>query len=128
MPKKLGIHEGTRFAVVRAPPGFAKILGTLPKGAVMATQPDETVEVAIYFAKDRRELEERFEAIAARLSPTSALWICWPKKTSGVKTDVDEKVVRATGLAEGWVDVKVCAIDETWSGLKFVVRLENRPR
>ncbi|MBC7853819.1 MAG: DUF3052 family protein, partial [Pirellulaceae bacterium] len=76
----------------------------------------------------RKKLEQEFARQAGRLKPTGGLWVCWPKKASGVKTDLTEDIVREVGLAAGLVDNKVCAVDETWSGLRFVIRLAERKK
>ncbi len=84
--------------------------------------------MALLFARTRAELVRRFEPLAARIAPDGSLWVAWPKKASGVATDLGEAYVREHGLDVGLVDVKVCAVDETWSGLRFVYRLKDRPR
>jgi hypothetical protein len=84
------------------------------------------LDVIVFFTKSRAELERRFGKLASALEPAGALWIAWPKRSSGVATDLDENVLREVGLPQGLVDTKVCAVDDTWSGLKFVIRKENR--
>jgi hypothetical protein len=127
LPKKLGIREGARLALVRAPQGFEHTLGNLPPGVLVHEQARGRLDVIVFFATRRRELERRFPAFARALVPDGGLWVSWPKRTSGVATDVTENVAREVGLAAGLVDNKVCAIDDTWSGLRFVYRLEDRP-
>jgi hypothetical protein len=126
LPKKLGIKPGSKLGVFDAPSGFPKSLGALPDGVVQTTSLRGSLDVAIFFTKSKSVLEKRFAALAKAIAPAGSLWISWPKKSSGEKTDLDENVVRAVGLHRGLVDVKVCAVDETWSGLKFVVRLKDR--
>jgi hypothetical protein len=126
LPQKLGIKAGTRLGLFEAPPGFAATLGALPDGVTKTTALKGSLDVAIFFTTSRAALEKRFAALAKAIAPAGALWISWPKKASGKKTDLDENVVRAVGLDGGLVDVKVCAVDETWSGLKFVVRVKDR--
>lgn len=112
----------------RPPSGFERTLGTLPPGAQLAL-PSRSGEpdLILLFVRDRKSLEGRLAPAIARMGPATALWVCWPKKSSPLATDVDENVVRAAGLAAGVVDVKVCAVDADWSGLKLVYRLKDRP-
>lgn len=120
---KLGIKDGTRTLLVGAPdlPGLA-----LPPGAtVHRRRGGGDYDVVVLFAPDARALE-RFEALIPSVSTAGALWACWPKRSSGVPTDLDEAIVRAHGLGAGLVDVKIAAIDTTWSGLKFVRRRSDR--
>ena len=126
LPGKLGIKADDRVLMIGAPEGFD--LGPLPGGiAVHGRQGQIRYDVVLLFCPDRATLERWFEPLMASLNPTSALWVAWPKKASKVATDVGENVVRSHGLAAGMVDVKVCAIDAVWSGLKFVYRLSDRP-
>ncbi|HYV48537.1 MAG TPA: DUF3052 domain-containing protein [Myxococcaceae bacterium] len=128
LPKKLGLKEKQRLALVNAPAGFS--LGALPDEVETATslKGKQPLDVIVLFVRARAELEKQFVPASKRLTPAGRLWVAWPKKASGVKTDLTEDVARQVGLPEGLVDNKVCAIDETWSGLQFVWRLENRPR
>jgi hypothetical protein len=126
--KKLGLKEGFRVAFPGAPEGFDATLGPLPEGAAVDHGTVGVLDAAVLFARSRGELSERFPGSAARVGPFGTLWVAWPKKSSGVATDLTENVVRDVGLSCGLVDVKVCAIDDTWSGLKFVTRLQDRPR
>jgi hypothetical protein len=129
LPKKLGIKPGHRVAFPGAPPEFAAALGELPADVAHAdTAEGGKVDVAVLFATAADELRAAFGAWGPAVAPAGALWIAWPKKASGVATELTEDRVRETGLAAGMVDVKVCAIDATWSGLKFVYRLKDRPR
>jgi len=122
---KLGIKAGSTIAILGAPRGYERTLGKLPpiKRSAQATGPLDFVQ---FFTKERRELERRFAALAGALTPAGMLWISWPKKASGVTTDLTEDLIRAIGLAHGLVDVKVAAVDDVWSGLKFVRRLKDR--
>lgn len=126
LPKKLGIVPGAVCAFVSAPPEFAEAIGDLPADAVVRARAKGPLNVVVLFTKSRADLARRFAAVAAELAPAGGLWVAWPKKTSGVATDLTEDVVRAVGLAAGLVDNKVCAIDATWSGLRFVIRLKDR--
>ena len=123
--RKLGLKPGAAFAVEDAPPGFDATLGALPDGAVRAAA-GALVDVLIAFHRTRHELEASFTRQARRVVPSGAYWIAWPKRSSGVPTDLTEDALREIGLPAGMVDNKVCAIDATWSGLRFVVRRENR--
>ena len=126
--KKLGIGEGHRVAILRAPDSFAETLGELPDGVKIVGAGKSEVDVAILFTRSRAELEKGLRGAAARLNPKGGLWIAWPKKASKIATDMNENVAREVILPTGLVDNKVCAIDEIWSGLRFVLRVENRPR
>jgi hypothetical protein len=134
LPKKLGIKPGTRLGLVGAPDDFAETLGELPDDVSpkrIARDKDQ-FDVIVCFARSSKDLARELPALPARLHPTGGLWIAWPKKTASksaaLPTDLTGAEVRARGLATGLVDNKVCAIDETWSGLRFVVRLTARPR
>jgi len=130
LPQKLGIKPGHRVALLAAPPGFERVLGKLPADVSVASALDgrSPFDVIVLFVASSAELLRRFRATAKRLEPSGGLWVAWPKKASGVTTDVTEDVVRAVALEAGLVDNKVCAIDATWSGLRNVVRLVDRPR
>jgi hypothetical protein len=124
LPRKLGIKEGHRVLLAAAPDGFD--LGPLPGVTVQRRATGSAYDVIVVFTPDRRALEKRFVPLTARLVSNGGLWVAWPKRSSGLATDLDENVVRDVGLAAGLVDNKVCAIDATWSGLRFVVRLRDR--
>jgi len=124
---KLGIGEGARVAFLNAPAGFAEILGALPPGAEAVGGHDEPLDVAVLFVTERAVLGAAFAALTARMTPSGGLWVAWPKRASGVPSDLNESVAREIGLAAGLVDNKVCAINDTWSGLRFVYRLQDRP-
>jgi hypothetical protein len=129
LPRKLGIAEGDRVAFSHAPGGFRQILGPLPEGVAVRTRVRGPWDVIVAFLDRRSELERRFSALAAALEPDGGLWIAWPKGSSGVVTDLTEDVVRQVAITNGMVDNKVCAIDDTWSGLRLVYRLrDRRPR
>jgi len=122
--EKLGIKPGAKLKFVSEPKGFDALLGELPEGSRFAMS--GSLDLAMLFAKARSDLVKGFSRLRERLEPNGMLWVAWPKKTSGVETDLTEGVVRTFGLESGLVDVKVCAIDDTWSGLKFVRRLKDR--
>lgn len=119
LPKKLAIRPGAVVALLGAPPAFKRTLGTLPDGVRLQKKLRGQPDLALVFSKSRAELERRFSAAARALPEGGKLWLIWPKKASGVATDLTEPVVRAFGLSRGWVDYKICAVDETWSGLLF---------
>lgn len=123
---KLGIKAGTRVIALHAPSTYAALLGTLPEGATLHSRLSASSTFIHRFAIRRRELATEFPRIARALADPGSVWISWPKQASGVETDLTENVVRELGLAEGLVDVKVCAVDDVWSGLKFVRRVANR--
>jgi len=123
---KLGIKPGTRIAILNAPRGYRATLGSLPPGVVVASAARGTFPFIQFFTRSRSLLETKLGMLLGALEPDGALWISWPKKASGVPTDMTEDVVRAVALPTGLVDVKVAAVDEVWSGLKLVRRLRNR--
>jgi hypothetical protein len=124
--QKIGIKPGHRVLLRNHPASFVKDLGPLPEGAKSSDRLSGKANVVVYFTDKRAALEKDFARLSSTLVPDGMLWIGWPKKASGRPTDLTEDVVREIGLERGLVDVKVCAIDETWSGLKFVVRLKDR--
>ena len=126
LPKKLGIREDARAAFPGEPAGFRATLGALPDGAEVRTRARGPLDVIVAFFTRRAELAGRLDRLVANLAPDGGLWIAWPKRASGVETDITEDVVREEALPRGLVDNKVCAIDATWSGLKLVVRKELR--
>jgi hypothetical protein len=126
--KKLGIKEGFRVAFVGAPDDFDKDLGPLPAHVSKIARPQNSMDFVLLFAKSAAALKRDFPRFAKTLLPNGMLWIAWPKRASGVKTDLSDNNVREIGLNAGLVDVKVCAITEIWSGLKFVYRVEDRAK
>jgi hypothetical protein len=127
--QKIGIKPGHRLVLRNHPPSFLRDLGRLPDGVASSEKfsGKAKADVVVYFTEKRSALEKDFPSLAGKLEPNGMLWIAWPKKASGRLTDLNENIVRDTGLGCGLVDVKVCAVDETWSGLKFVIRLKDRP-
>jgi hypothetical protein len=121
LPKKLGIRDNYSVMLINPPNRFERKLDPLPAYTKIVDDPKDA-NVAILFAMSQAELARDFRPLATDLPEKTALWIAWPKKTSGVKTDLDGNIVREFGLDAGWVDYKVCAIDETWSGLCFARR------
>jgi hypothetical protein len=124
--KKLGFRPGWRVAVIGAPDDLGELLGDLPDGLRLVRRLSGELDAVWLFAVARRELERRLPDALARLPADGTLWISWPKRASGVSTDVTENVLREVVLPTGWVDIKVAAIDDTWSGLRFALRREQR--
>jgi hypothetical protein len=124
LPKKLGIKPAGRSLLINAPEDVADELGWARSASASA----QDLDFVLVFTKSAAELTKQFAKLACKLQPAGMMWVGWPKKASGVPSDLTEDVVRKIGLAAGLVDVKVCAIDETWSGLKFVYRLKDRPK
>lgn len=122
LTEKLGISPGMRIALLGAPRGYGVTLGRLPRGVKIRKTSRGPVALIQCFVRRRAELERRLPGLLRALAQGGALWISWPKRASGVVTDITEDVVRAVALPIGLVDVKVCAVDETWSGLKLVRR------
>jgi hypothetical protein len=125
--KKLGIKSGFNIALVNAPRDFALHLD-LPANVTINLKTRKPLDLALLFVKSEKQLTVGFSGYAARLTAAGMLWVAWPKKSSGVMTDLSETNVRTIGLAAGLVDVKICAVDDVWSGLKFVYRLKDRAR
>jgi hypothetical protein len=124
LPKKLGIKPQFRLAFFELP---ASVRSELKEAIASCTLTEHgPLDLAVIFAKSQAELRKEFVRFAGRLAPAGILWVSWPKKSSGVPTDLDENRVRQLGLDRGWVDVKVCAVNDIWSGLKFVIRLKDR--
>ena len=127
LPRKLGIKPGHRGLALGAPEGFADgTLGELPDGVALRTTARGTADVIVSFHDRRAELARRMPRLRELMEPAAGLWIAWPKRSSGVGTDLTEDLVRELALANRLVDNKVCAIDETWSGLRLVIRLRDR--
>jgi len=125
--KKLGIKEGFRVGLVNPPNNFLKTLGSLPENVKIVTRLTKPLDLIMLFSGSERSLKRDFPRLAAKIAANGMLWVAWPKKSSGVRTDLSFDNVQSVGLQAGLVDVKICAMDEVWSGLKFVYRLEVRP-
>jgi hypothetical protein len=130
LPKKLGIKEQSHVTFHQLPASVEEELKDVLKTCRVAkdSKGKEPLDFAMIFVKTAADLKERFADVSKRLAPPGMLWVSWPKKASGVPTDLNEDEVRKIGLAAGLVDVKVCAVDEVWSGLKFVSRLKDRAK
>jgi hypothetical protein len=124
--EKLGIKPGYRIALFNAPSGYEVTLGPLPENVITVNSGAHDLDLVQFFSASRDELERRFEMLAALIKSNGMLWIAWPKGASKIPTDLNENIIREIGLATGLVDVKVIAVDEQWSGLKFVYRLKDR--
>ena len=125
LPKKLGIKEDMRVGVLGAPDGFAATLGKLPDSVEVHDRLTNS-NIFVVFSRWSNELEAGFHGAMPHIPPNGPIWVAWPKKASGVETDLTENIMRELFLATGMVDNKVCAIDETWSALRFAVRKENQ--
>lgn len=126
LPKKLGIKDGFVVALPGVPADVKKELGDAFRGCHVVDAAGKDLDFVHLFVKTQAELKKNFGSWAKRLQPAGILWVSWPKKSSGVASDLDENRVREIGLAAGLVDVKVCAVNEVWSGLKFVIRVKDR--
>ena len=127
LAKKIGIKEGSRVALVNAPKDFQFDPKELPDSVDFIKGSAKSLDIVLYFVTAERALLKDFSKLAARLTANGMIWIAWPKKSSGVATDLTFDRVQRIGLDAGLVDVKICAVDDTWSGLKFVYRLKDRP-
>jgi len=126
LTQKLGIPSGTQVVVRGEPRSYLSLVGSLPPGIAVTSRLSTHSPFIHQFASRKSELRAEFPRLARALADQGMLWVSWPKKASGVETDLNENIVRELGLAQGLVDVKVCAVDEVWSGLKFVRRMANR--
>jgi hypothetical protein len=126
LPRKLGIKDNLRIGFINAPKTLASQLGELPPTTRIASRLSSPMDLVVLFVDREAELARQFPRVAKTLSKNGMLWVAWPKKSSGVPTDLSFENVQRIGLDCGLVDVKICAIDEVWSGLKFVYRLKDR--
>lgn len=124
---KLGIKSGFRVAVINAPEKYlSDTLGALPADVQVMQDLGDALDLIHFFTHESAELRDQFPRLKGQIKQTGGIWISWPKKSSKVPTDLDENIIREIGLDAGLVDVKVAAMDEVWSGLKFVIRLKDR--
>jgi hypothetical protein len=126
LAKKLGFKPGLRVAVIGAPTNYRKLLAPLPAGVDLGTRVGKSTDIVHLFTTSKAELAAKLPAWLKVLPTDAVIWVSWPKKTSKVPTDITEDTIRAVALPMGLVDIKVCAVDETWSGLKLVLRKELR--
>lgn len=128
LTRKLGIRPGVRLGLLGAPDGLQQTLGPLPDGVVVRRSAQGPLDLIVAFFVERAALERVFWTLCTAIDPAGGVWIAWPKRGSGMSTDLFEDAVREIGLAAGLVDNKVCAIDQVWSALRFVYRVADRPR
>jgi hypothetical protein len=128
LPKKLGVKENQRIGLVNKPSDFESLLGDLPVNVHVVKRLTAPLDLVLLFVVAERALAKQFPSIAKKIAPNGMIWVAWPKKSSGVPTDLSFERVQRIGLDCGLVDVKICAIDEVWSGLKFVLRLKDRKK
>jgi hypothetical protein len=126
LAKKLGFKAGFRAGFVNPPKGFEKEIGSLPDGVEICEILRKPLDLIVLFVDSKQMLKREFPRLAQKLVSNGMLWISWPKKASGLATDLSENIIREIGLEAGLVDVKVCAVNDIWSGLKFVYRLKDR--
>jgi hypothetical protein len=126
LPQKLGIKPGMIVVAIDPPEDYRKLLDPIPSGVNFATRPVGNTKFVHLFATRRSQLTNQLSILRRKIADDATLWVSWPKKSSGVATDITEDVIRAVALPLGFVDVKVCAVDEIWSGLKLMIRRENR--
>jgi hypothetical protein len=126
LPKKLGVKDNQRIALINEPKDFQKELGQVPPNSEIVKRLSAPLDLVLLFVDREKTLAKQFPALAKKLSTNGMIWVAWPKKSSGVPTDLIFERVQRIGLDCGLVDVKICAVDDTWSGLKFVIRLKDR--
>lgn len=126
LAQKLGIKADQQVAAIGAPKGYRKLLAPLPKGVAFTTEIAAEAPFIHLFVMERQDLKKKLTRLRPLLADAGVLWVSWPKKSSGVVTDITEDVIREVCLPLGFVDVKVCAVNETWSGLKLMIRRANR--
>jgi hypothetical protein len=126
LAKKLGIREGARLYVENAPRDYRKLVAPMPEGVKLVARPDRDTDLVHVFTKERKRLQAALRSWRGTLRDDAVIWLSWPKKSARVDTDITEDTIREMALPLGLVDVKVCAVDEVWSGLKLVLRREHR--
>jgi hypothetical protein len=126
LAQKLGIKPEQKVVTIGAPAGYRKLLAPLPKGISFTTEVAAAAPFVHFFVTKRSTLETELKRLRKLIADTGVVWVSWPKKSSGVTTDITEDVIREVALPLGFVDIKVCAVDDTWSGLKLMIRRENR--
>ncbi len=124
--KKLGIKEGFQAVILNQPEGYMDYIGELPAGVIVKNKLSGTADFVHFFTSKKNEFEKKFSSLKKALKPDGMLWVSWPKKSSKIPSDITEDIIRKIALDGGLVDVKVCAVDEVWSGLKLVYRLKDR--
>jgi hypothetical protein len=126
LPQKLGIKTGLTVVTINAPAKYRRLLAKIPDGVTFSDRLKPGSNFVHLFTKRRNELQKKMSILRDKISDDGTIWVSWPKKSSGISTDITEDVIREIALPLGFVDIKVCAVDETWSGLKLMIRRENR--
>jgi hypothetical protein len=126
LPQKLGIKPGLTVVAINAPANYRRLLGQIPDSITFSERLKSGSSFVHLFTSRRSEMQKKMSILRDKISDNGAIWVSWPKKSSGISTDVTEDVIREIALPLGFVDIKVCAVDETWSGLKLMIRRENR--
>ncbi|HAK06737.1 MAG TPA: DUF3052 domain-containing protein [Spartobacteria bacterium] len=126
LAQKLGIKPGIKVVLINAPANYRKLLGNFANGVEFISRVGTNANFIHFFTTHRSELEKQLRRLRTKIADSGTLWVSWAKKSSGVATDITEDVIREVALPLGFVDIKVCAVDETWSGLKLMIRRENR--
>jgi len=126
LPQKLGIKPGLTVVAINAPANYRRLLGQIPDSVTFSERLKSGSSFVHLFTSRRSEMRKKMSILRDKLSDNGTIWVSWPKKSSGISTDVTEDVIREIALPLGFVDIKVCAVDQTWSGLKLMIRRENR--
>ena len=126
LPQKLGIKPGLMVVTINAPANYRRLLGQIPDGVTFSERLKSGSSFVHLFTSRRSEIQKKMPILRDKISDNGAIWVSWPKKSSGISTDVTEDVIREIALPLGFVDIKVCAVDDIWSGLKLMIRRENR--
>jgi len=126
LPQKLGIKPGLMVVTINPPANYRRLLGQIPDSVTFSERLKSGSSFVHLFTSRRSEMQKKMSILRDKISDNGAIWVSWPKKSSGISTDVTEDVIREIALPLGFVDIKVCAVDETWSGLKLMIRRENR--
>jgi hypothetical protein len=126
LPQKLGIKPGLTVVTINAPANYRRLLGQIPDGVTFSERLKSGSSFVHLFTSRRSEMQKKMSILRDKISDNGAIWVSWPKKSSGISTDVTEDVIREIALPLGFVDIKVCAVDDIWSGLKLMIRRENR--
>jgi len=126
LPQKLGIKPGLMVVTINAPANYRRLLGQIPDSVTFSERLKSGSSFVHLFTSRRSEMQKKMSILRDKISDNGAIWVSWPKKSSGISTDVTEDVIREIALPLGFVDIKVCAVDQTWSGLKLMIRRENR--
>ena len=126
LPQKLGIKPGLTVVAINAPSNYRRLLGQIPDSVTFSERLKSGSSFVHLFTSRRSEMQKKMSILRDKISDNGAIWVSWPKKSSGISTDVTEDVIREIALPLRFVDIKVCAVDETWSGLKLMIRRENR--